>query len=139
VADLLESLGTLARQTSFSGAVRIDEALHSPITAVFGWANRAHQLPVTASTRFGIASGTKGLTALVVMQLVEDGVLSLTTPIRSLLGSDLPMIDDQVTVEHLLTHRSGIGDYLDEEQLGRVPRILGVGVERISGCIPVMI
>ena len=32
-----------------------------------------------------------------------------------MLGGDLPLIDDGVTVEHLLAHRSGIGDYLDEE------------------------
>jgi CubicO group peptidase (beta-lactamase class C family) len=31
------------------------------------------------------------------------------------LGEDLPLIDDAVTIEHLLSHRSGIGDYLDEE------------------------
>jgi CubicO group peptidase (beta-lactamase class C family) len=31
------------------------------------------------------------------------------------LRGDLPLIDDGVTVEHLLAHRSGIGDYLDEE------------------------
>jgi CubicO group peptidase (beta-lactamase class C family) len=35
--------------------------------------------------------------------------------VRSLLGDDLPLIADDVTVEHLLSHRSGIGDYLDEE------------------------
>jgi hypothetical protein len=32
-----------------------------------------------------------------------------------LLEDDLPMVDEGVTVEHLLGHRSGIGDYLDEE------------------------
>ena len=32
-----------------------------------------------------------------------------------MLGDDLPLIGDEVTVEHLLAHRSGIGDYLDEE------------------------
>jgi CubicO group peptidase (beta-lactamase class C family) len=31
------------------------------------------------------------------------------------LGADLPLVDDGVTLEHLLAHRSGIGDYLDEE------------------------
>jgi CubicO group peptidase (beta-lactamase class C family) len=31
------------------------------------------------------------------------------------LGDDLPSIADDVTVEHLLAHRSGIGDYLDED------------------------
>lgn len=46
--------------------------------------------------------------------LVQDGVLSLQTRAWELLGSDLPLIDDAVTVEMLPAHRSGIGDYLDE-------------------------
>ena len=33
-----------------------------------------------------------------------------------MLGSDLPLVDDAVTVEQLLAHRSGIGDYLDEDE-----------------------
>jgi CubicO group peptidase (beta-lactamase class C family) len=35
--------------------------------------------------------------------------------VRSLLGDDLPLIADDVTVEQLLAHRSGIGDYFEEE------------------------
>jgi CubicO group peptidase (beta-lactamase class C family) len=62
-----------------------------------------------------IASGTKGLTALTVVSLISDGALGLATAARSVLGRDLPLIGDDVTVEHLLAHRSGIGDYLDEE------------------------
>ena len=34
-----------------------------------------------------------------------------------MLGEDLPLIDDDVTIEHLLSHRSGIGDYLDEKPI----------------------
>ena len=64
--------------------------------------------------RFAIASGAKGLTALTVVSLIEDGSLELTTAVRSVLGEDLPLIGDDVTIEHLLAHRSGIGDYLDE-------------------------
>jgi CubicO group peptidase (beta-lactamase class C family) len=52
------------------------------------------------------------------MSLVQDGVLDLGTTARSLLGRDLPLVDDRVTVEHLLAHRSGIGDYLDEGTAG---------------------
>jgi len=70
---------------------------------------------MTLDCRLGIASGGKGLTALVIARLVELGQLEFGTPARSLLGADLPLIDDSVTVEHLLTHRSGIGDYLDED------------------------
>ena len=54
------------------------------------------------------------------MSLVHDGTLALTTTARSLLGDDLPLIDDAVTVEHLLDHTSGIGDYYDEEVLDDV-------------------
>jgi CubicO group peptidase (beta-lactamase class C family) len=43
------------------------------------------------------------------------GRLTPSTTARSLLGDDLPRIGDEVTVEQLLTHRSGIGDYVDEE------------------------
>jgi CubicO group peptidase (beta-lactamase class C family) len=66
-------------------------------------------------TQFGIASGTKGLTAVAVASLIEEGLLALSTTARAVLGEDLPLIRDDVTIEHLLSHRSGIGDYLDEE------------------------
>ena len=62
-----------------------------------------------------MASGSKGFTALAIVSLVADGVLTLDTTARSMLGADLPLIDDRVTVEQLLSHRSGIGDYLDED------------------------
>ena len=54
-------------------------------------------------------------TALVVLSLVEEGVLALDTLARSILNSDLPLIDDAVTIEHVLSHHSGIGDYIDED------------------------
>ncbi len=80
-----------------------------------GFADRTAESPNTAETRFGLASGTKTFTALTVLSLVGDGALSLGTTARSILGDDLPLTADDVTIDHLLTHRSGIGDYLDEE------------------------
>jgi CubicO group peptidase (beta-lactamase class C family) len=50
-----------------------------------------------------------------VVSLIEASELDLATTARSVLGNDLPLIDDEVTIEQLLGHRSGIGDYLDEE------------------------
>jgi CubicO group peptidase (beta-lactamase class C family) len=81
----------------------------------YGLAHRGFEIPNEVDTRFAIASGTKGLTALAVVSLIEDGLLELSTAARSVLSEDLPLIDDGVTIEHLLSHRSGIGDYLDEE------------------------
>ena len=100
--------------TGFSGVAAIVDETSVRHAAAHGEADRAHAVPNTVDTRFAIASGTKGFTALTIMRLVETGVLELTTPVRSVLGADLPSIGDTATVEQLLAHRSGIGDYLDE-------------------------
>lgn len=105
----------IAKETGFSGVVWIDRAGQIEYANAYGLANRTYRVPNSLDTRFGIASGSKGFTALAVLSLVRDGVLELSTTARSLLGKDLPLIADDVTVEHLLTHTSGIGDYLDEE------------------------
>ena len=81
----------------------------------YGLADRARQIPNTVLTRFAIASGTKGFTALAVVSLINDNALAMSTTARSVLGADHPLIGDDITIEHLLAHRSGIGDYLDEE------------------------
>jgi CubicO group peptidase (beta-lactamase class C family) len=109
------SVDRIAAETAFSGVVRVDRGDELEFVKAYGFAHRGWEIPNEVDTRFGIASGTKGLTALTVMSLVEEGRLSRTTTARSVLGDDLPLIDDAVTVEHLLAHRSGIGDYLDED------------------------
>lgn len=95
-----------------------------------GFADRTARSLNTPDTRFGIASGTKTFTAVTVLSLVGDGILDLGTPVRDLLGEDLPLIEADVTVDHLLTHRSGIGDYLDEEVDGFAP--MTVPVQRLD-------
>jgi CubicO group peptidase (beta-lactamase class C family) len=104
-----------ANGSGFSGVVRGDRASETLLSAAYGFADRAHRIPNTVETQFATASGTKTLTALAVMALVERGTLALDTTARSLLGDDLPLVADDVTVEHLLAHRSGIGDYFDED------------------------
>ena len=109
------AVGTAAKKRSFTGVVTVDVGDERRYEFVAGYAHRALRVPNTPTTRIAIASGGKTFTALAVLRLVEQGVLSLDTRVRTLLGADLPLIDDAVTVEHLLTHTSGIGDYLDEE------------------------
>lgn len=115
MADLERDLTALATEKQFSGVVRVDRAGETQVAAAFGLAERGFGVPNTLDTRFGLASAAKGFTALTVVGLVEEGLLELGSPVRGLLGDDLPEIDDRVTVEQLLAHRSGIGDYIDEE------------------------
>ena len=114
VDDLVEKIDRIALETAFSGAVRVDRGDDVLLAKAYGYAHRGLRIANTIDTQFAIASGTKGLTALAVVSLIEDGTLDWATTARSVLGSDLPLINDTVTVDHLLAHRSGIGDYLDE-------------------------
>jgi CubicO group peptidase (beta-lactamase class C family) len=115
VPELAQEFDDLAGESSFSGVLRLDRGDEVVVQKAYGLAHRGHAIPNEIDTRFGIASGVKGMTALTVVSLVEDGALELETTARSILGDDLPLIGDDVTVEHLLAHRSGIGDYLDED------------------------
>jgi CubicO group peptidase (beta-lactamase class C family) len=115
MSELETELDVIACETAFSGVVRVDRADRIEVAKAYGLAHRGYEIANAVDTQFAIASGTKGLTALTVVSLIEDGALELSTAARSVLGHDLPLIGDDVTVEHLLSHRSGIGDYLDEE------------------------
>lgn len=73
---------------------------------------------VTIDTRFDVASLTKLFTAVLAMALVEEGLLSLDTPV----GDALPEFSDgerrRVTLRHLLTHTAGLRE---DSPLWRVP------------------
>jgi CubicO group peptidase (beta-lactamase class C family) len=120
MVPLAESVGAIADQTGFAGVVSVDRSGEVEFAQAYGLADRAHQIPNILATQFGLASGTKGLTALTVVSLINDGALTLATTARSVLGTDLPLVGDDVTVEQLLAHRSGIGDYFDEEADGEI-------------------
>jgi CubicO group peptidase (beta-lactamase class C family) len=109
------SIDRIAAETGFSGVVRVDRGDDVEFVNAYGLAHRGFEIANTIETRFGIASGAKGLTALTVMSLIEEGRLELGTTAGSVLGNDLSLIHEALTVEHLLAHRSDIGDYLDEE------------------------
>jgi D-alanyl-D-alanine carboxypeptidase len=109
--------GDWLRETSFSGVVHIagddDEA---PLTLTLGLADRAAGLPIHPGTRFGTASTTKMLTGLTVARLVDRGVVRYEDRLIDLLDEDLRPrdLDARVTIQHLLSHTSGVGDYADE-------------------------
>ncbi len=129
-----EAVRRIAVDTGFSGVVRVDEPGSTQLAAAFGFAHRGLEAPNELDTQFAIASGAKGFTALAMVSLIESGDISLTTRARSVLGDDLPLIDDAVTIEHLLAHTSGIGDYLDEEDetLGATDYVLDTPVHRLE-------
>ena len=113
--ELGEAIDRIVTDEGLSGTVRVDRSGVVVFERSTGMAHRGLGVPNTPATQFGVASGAKGLTALTLMTMVERDEIRLDTTARSLLGDDLSLIDDRVTVEHLLANRSGIGDYLDED------------------------
>lgn len=109
------ALDEAVARSSFTGVATVHVAGQRTFERVEGFAHRGFGVAMTVDTRMAVASGGKGFTTLAVLRLVEEGRLRLDQPVRSLLGDDLPLIDDAVTVEQLLDHTSGIGDYLDED------------------------
>ncbi len=113
--DLDRLVATTVAAHGFSGAVQVTLDRATAFAGAFGEADRSNGSRNTVDTRFGIASGTKFLTALAAGALIDDGVLALDDPLVDVVSVPLPGVSPAVTIGHLLTHTSGVYDYLDED------------------------
>ncbi len=84
----------------------------------YGLSNVEHQVPVKPETIFQSGSVGKQFTAFAVMLLVEEGKLSLEDKLVKHLP-DIPAEWNAITIRHLLTHTSGLGDYPQDFDLTR--------------------
>jgi len=75
-----------------------------------GYADLAKKQPVARNTRFNIYSTSKFITGLAYLVLVDQGKIDLDTNIGTI-DPALPNHYQEITVRHLLTHRSGIRHY----------------------------
>jgi len=103
-------------QDDFAGAVLIATAGEVWFEQAYGLASREFKVPNTIETRFDVGSFNKDYTRLAIMQLVQDGAFTL----GDLVGEFLPdypneQVREEVTIRQLLEHRSGLGDYFDED------------------------
>lgn len=82
-----------------------------------GMASLELGVKLQADHRFRIGSITKMFVAVLTLQLVDEGKIELDKPIHHYLP-DLPPAWHAITVAHLLSHTSGIPDYLGGPQGG---------------------
>ena len=104
-----------AAQDLFSGAVLITQSASRLYARAYGYASRAWRVPNTLDMRFDTASITKLFTAIATLQLIDQSLLAFDTPVVKRLDLEGTLLSKDVTVFHLLTHTSGIGDDADEE------------------------
>lgn len=79
----------------------------------YGLASLQHRVPVDRNTRFNIASVAKQFTALCILDLTLDGIISLDDDIRTYVPNLFPKIESPIRISHLLNHSSGIRDVYD--------------------------
>jgi CubicO group peptidase (beta-lactamase class C family) len=108
-------LDNLVTKDRFSGAVLIAKDGKPFYTRVHGLASKRYNIPNRRDTKFNLGSMNKMFTGVAIMQLAEQGKVSLYDPVGKYLP-DLPRqeIAEKVTIHHLLTHTSGMQDYWDE-------------------------
>src|SRR6478672_6023265 len=77
----------------------------------FGLANKEWDIPNAPDTKFRLGSITKQFTATLILQLIEQGKVKLDGKITDYLTDYRKDTGDKVTIQHLLTHTSGIPNY----------------------------
>ena len=112
---------------SFSGVVVIAGNGNTIYERASGIANRETRAPMTIDTKLQIASTTKLFTQIAIRQLEQQGRLALTDT----LGKFLPQYHNararsKVTVDQLLTHRSGIGSFWNAKFMASRDRVRSV-------------
>lgn len=115
IIEIAASVTAYAELDMFSGAVLVARDGKVIYEGAFGEANKDHNIPNRLNTRFNIGSVGKTFTAVSIMQLAEGGKLQLSDHLSKFLP-DFPFPEkDSITIRHLLTHSSGLGDYLEHK------------------------
>lgn len=116
LARIRRALESAAKIHRFSGAMLIARGESVLFEAAFGAASLDPPQENTLQTKFHLGSMPKMFTAIAVLQLVQQGKLRLDVPISEYLP-DYPNQEQarKITLHHLLTHTSGLGDYFGRE------------------------
>lgn len=90
-------------------------------TSAVGFSNKETKETLNKNQPLLIASNTKTYVSATIIKLVENGMLSLNQPIKKLLNNKTKRLlkkkgynVNEITVKHLLSHTSGITDYVDD-------------------------
>jgi CubicO group peptidase (beta-lactamase class C family) len=115
VQDLRTRLDRLAAEDKFSGAVLLAKGDKILFEHAYGLADHAFNAPNKVDTKFNLGSMGKMFTGVAILQLVQEGKLSLEAKLIDVVP-DYPDRDiaRKITIHQLLTHTSGLGDMFNE-------------------------
>ncbi len=117
VAEIQAEMDDLTASGVPPGMVVWIDAPEYRFAGASGFADLADDTPMSPEGAFRIGSITKMFTATVIVQLAEDGVLTLDDPLAQWLPDVTEQLPygDQITLRHLLTHTSGVFNIVEHE------------------------
>lgn len=110
ISNRIDSLALEYEARGFNGNILYSKNDSTLFTGNYGFSDFSAKKPLNDSTIFELASLSKQFTALAVVQLIEKGKLTYDTKVNEII-EDFPY--NNITVEHLLRHQSGLPAYQD--------------------------
>jgi len=114
VAQIDELMKLYQEYEGFNGTVLVAESGKVIFKKGYGLANVEWNIPHTPDTKFRLGSITKQFTSMLIMQLVNEGKISLEGKLSDYLPYYRKDTGEKVTVHNLLIHNSGIPSYTDK-------------------------
>lgn len=106
----------------FSGAIVIDNKFGQKKIFTHGMAHEKMEQSIEENQLFNLLSLGKSLTAAVVVKLAQEGKLDLKDTIHEYLPNRNIPNQDRITIRQLLSHTSGLGDYMTAEEYESLPK-----------------
>jgi len=131
---LLNSLEHLVNEDKFSGVVLIAKGNDVFFEKACGMADKSRNLPNNLGTKFNLASASKMFTAAAIAQLAEQGKLAFSDTIDRFNFGFPKNIAKKITIEHLLTHTSGLGNIFFTEYMAHKDEI-----DTVEGFMPYVV
>lgn len=106
------TLSFLTEAESFTGAVLVSRNGEVLLSRGYGLADRDKNFPNTPQTKYRLGSITKQFTAMAILMLQARNKLKVQDFVCRYIP-ECPMLWQEITIHHLLTHTSGIPDFTD--------------------------
>ena len=111
IVKIRSEIDKLVENDDFSGCILLKDKNKNVIFSYFcGYASKEYEIKNSLDTKFNIASVGKSITGIAITKLMEDGRIDISQSVSEY----VPLkncIFNQITIEQLLTHTSGLGDY----------------------------
>ena len=125
----IDSIFSWATPATPGCAVAVSQHGQLVVNRAYGLADLERNVPITPQTVFDVGSVVKQFVAAAVLLLVEEKRLSLSEDVRTYIP-ELPDYGHRVTLDHLLTHTSGIPDWLSMRSSGEGESALAITVRQ---------